>query len=104
MVTMNPTEATTQTVEPMQTMAPSPSIPVVVSAVEAPAAAPVIEPMLVSVGKDRDGDLLGLCEGDCKDDDDCAEGLVCLDRDSEDEVPGCAGEPRKGDDYCVLPS
>ena len=92
MATMNPTESATL-----------PEDPVVVMAGEAPTVPPMVEPMLVSVGKDKDGELLGLCEGDCKDDDDCAEGLICLDRDSEDEVPGCSGEPRKGDDYCVLP-
>jgi hypothetical protein len=34
---------------------------------------------------------LGLCEGDCDNNGDCEEGLVCFQRGSNQEVPGCAG-------------
>ena len=33
---------------------------------------------------------LGLCQGDCDDDDECGEGLVCLQRGRGDPVPGCS--------------
>ena len=33
---------------------------------------------------------LQLCQGDCDDDDECDEGMVCLQRDRFDPVPGCA--------------
>lgn len=32
---------------------------------------------------------LGVCDGDCDDDDDCAEGLKCYNRYSDETVPGC---------------
>ena len=50
------------------------------------------------------------CQGDCDDDDECASGLFCWKRDSDDHsfgenVPhGCSGAPIDGDtDYCVSP-
>ena len=107
------TAAPTETPMMMTTMAPSetpitvvtmPASVVVLGAEEEPPtiAEATIEPFLVTVGKDNDG-LLGLCEGKCKDDDDCEGDLICLNRDSEDEVPGCGGEPKGGDDYCINP-
>jgi len=60
-------------------------------------------PMLVSVDKNHKGDL-GLCEGKCKNDNDCAGDLICLKRDANDgDVPGCGGVPNGGDDYCISP-
>ena len=49
--------------------------------------------------------LLGLCQGDCDSDSDCAEGLVCFDRSTSSDpgAPGCLGEPVDNWDYCVLP-
>jgi hypothetical protein len=48
---------------------------------------------------------LGLCEGDCDSDSDCAGGLVCFLRDQGDfsDVPGCSGGTSDGSrtDYCV---
>jgi hypothetical protein len=43
---------------------------------------------------------LGLCEGDCDNDSQCAAGLRCFQRDGTEPVPGCSGTgvPRK--DYC----
>ena len=46
---------------------------------------------------------LGQCSGDCDGDGQCAKGLVCLQRNSGDEVPGCGGTPLASKDYCVLP-
>ena len=46
---------------------------------------------------------LGQCSGDCDGDNQCAKGLVCLQRNSGDEVPGCGGTPLASKDYCVLP-
>lgn len=45
---------------------------------------------------------LGECEGDCDDDDDCANGLVCFQRSGIDVVPGCVGNEREsGRDFCI---
>lgn len=34
----------------------------------------------------------GLCQGDCDTNDDCKEGLICFQRNSNEDVPGCAGK------------
>ena len=53
--------------------------------------------------------MCGLCEGDCDEDADCAEGLVCAQRPSGsyESVNGCSGEggwlDRAGSDICVYP-
>ncbi|CAB9510452.1 expressed unknown protein [Seminavis robusta] len=102
-ITMSPT--TTMTDAPTtntNTGAPTNWDPLVISAFEPPTASPTFQPLLATVDKDSDGPL-GLCEGKCKTDDDCEGDLICLDRDSEDEVPGCGGSPHKGDDYCIYP-
>jgi len=45
---------------------------------------------------------LGPCEGDCNNDDDCAEGLYCFQRDSSIEsVPGCVGHDTSRTDFCT---
>jgi hypothetical protein len=47
---------------------------------------------------------LGLCQGDCDDDDDCEGDLVCFQRSAGGGgVPGCQGSDSKGLDYCVSP-
>ena len=46
---------------------------------------------------------LGLCEGDCNSDKDCAKGLICQQRKSFETVPGCEGKGTKGWDYCRYP-
>ena len=46
---------------------------------------------------------LGQCLGDCDNDSECAEGLVCYQRNGDEETPGCYGPGRTGDDYCVDP-
>jgi hypothetical protein len=47
------------------------------------------------------GGKLGLCEGDCDSDADCASGLRCFERDGLAAVPGCSGSGSSGWDYCV---
>jgi hypothetical protein len=49
---------------------------------------------------------LGLCQGDCDSDSDCADNLVCFQRGPNESVPGCSGgeSGNTDDDYCVLPS
>jgi hypothetical protein len=47
---------------------------------------------------------LGECEGYCKKDDDCAEGLRCFQRRGTEQVPGCSGIGDRGEDYCYLES
>eukprot|EP00980_Cylindrotheca_fusiformis_P016329 scaffold4852_cov76-Cylindrotheca_fusiformis.AAC.1 len=49
---------------------------------------------------------LGLCQGDCDSNSDCDEGLVCFQRDGNEEVPGCDGglEDSSRTDYCILAS
>ena len=50
--------------------------------------------------------LLGECEGDCDNDDDCLPGLICFSRDTAGvEVPGCLGgeDDRTLTDYCSYP-
>ena len=50
--------------------------------------------------------LLGLCEGDCDDDSQCQQGLVCKERDGniDPNVPGCIGIDDGPTDYCVCKS
>ena len=47
---------------------------------------------------------LGLCEGDCDGDSDCAEGLKCFGRGGYEVVPGCDGAGKNRNDYCYDPS
>jgi len=45
---------------------------------------------------------LGECQGDCDNDLECEQGLVCLQRNSaESLVPGCDGDVMTEADYCV---
>lgn len=48
-------------------------------------------------------DKLGLCEGKCKKDSDCDEGLICFKRDDNEAVPHCEGglEDNSNTDYCT---
>jgi hypothetical protein len=45
---------------------------------------------------------LGLCEGDCDDDSECGDGLVCFERNRFDSIPGCVGAGAFDKDYCIL--
>lgn len=46
---------------------------------------------------------LGLCQGDCDRDSDCAEGLFCFYKTNgiEQSVPGCEGSDSTSTDFCV---
>jgi hypothetical protein len=49
----------------------------------------------------------GLCQGDCDNDGQCADGLRCFQRNSAnpfDAVPGCAGVGTSQRDYCYKPT
>jgi len=49
-------------------------------------------------------ETLGLCRGDCDSDSECDKGLICLQRDSGQPVPGCKNlDLNNANDYCVLP-
>jgi len=47
-----------------------------------------------------EGQPLGKCEGDCVSDSDCQIGLVCMQRNDNEPVPGCGGTPVSGKGYC----
>ena len=53
------------------------------------------------------GILCGECEGDCDSDDACEGGLVCMEREGFEKVPGCTGEGGTRDmfakDICYEP-
>ena len=61
-----------------------------------------INPELNSIGSNPSG-TLGLCEGDCDNDSDCAAGLKCYQRGGLTSVPGCSGTGISNYDYCVIP-
>lgn len=44
---------------------------------------------------------LGKCEGDCQDDSDCDDNLVCYQRRFDGPAPGCLGEGFKGINFCI---
>jgi len=52
------------------------------------------------IGKDPTR-LLGLCEGDCDSDSDCAGDLICYQRDAGQSIPGCSGTPNSRSDFCI---
>lgn len=59
-------------------------------------------------GKPAEVFPLSECQGDCDKDSDCANNLVCYQRDRRDVVPGCIGDKNtvenSNSDYCVDPS
>ncbi|CAB9505694.1 expressed unknown protein [Seminavis robusta] len=58
---------------------------------------------LVNVGNNLGpGANLGHCEGDCDNDAECADGLICYQRTVGDSVPGCTGNLNTENDYCIL--
>lgn len=46
---------------------------------------------------------LRLCEGNCHDDSDCGDGLVCKQRVAGDDIEGCDGDISSESDFCVWP-
>jgi len=57
---------------------------------------------VVKNGEPVDRYPLGVCEGHCLRDSDCADGLVCYKRSYFDPVPGCDGAGTRGKDYCIV--
>jgi hypothetical protein len=47
---------------------------------------------------------LGVCEGDCDNDGECAAGLLCFQRSGTESVPGCSGSGVSAKDYCYDPN
>lgn len=45
----------------------------------------------------------GRCLGECSDDDECEEGLLCFKRGQYDLIPGCGGPGKQGQSYCYDP-
>ena len=63
-------------------------------------AEPSRDPELEIVGQCTAASPCGLCQGDCDSDDECEVGLICKQRGSFEQVPGCSGLGRGGLDYC----
>jgi len=65
-------------------------------------------PRIQGLGGEPDASLfpLHLCQGDCDNDNECAPGLVCFQKDAYTAVPGCLGgeDDSSLTDYCVLES
>ena len=40
------------------------------------------------------------CQGDCDDDTECGQGLICHQRKGSEKVPHCRGDAVDGADYC----
>ena len=64
------------------------------------------EELVIIVGDDGEPEdifPLSVCQGDCDDDDECADDLQCFNRDDLEEVIGCIGDGESGRDYCYIP-
>ncbi len=61
-----------------------------------------IYPELQSIGIDPT-QKLQVCQGDCDKDSECADGLVCFQREGFEPVPGCRGTGTNVWDYCIYP-
>ena len=59
--------------------------------------------MMGDNGSPADAFPLGLCEGDCDSDSQCAGNLRCFFRSGTAQVPGCSGAGVSGKDYCYDP-
>jgi hypothetical protein len=101
------------TAAPVSAPVPAPvSAPVqapVPAPVPTPVAAPRPEPFISQIARNESPPSifpLGLCQGDCDRDSDCAPGLRCFQRDSRQAVPGCrGGEQNTGNgDFCYDPN
>jgi hypothetical protein len=91
---------------------PTPAAGPVVSPVPAPVAAPSPSgprPVVTVVGDNGSPSSrfpLGLCQGDCDRDSDCAGTLRCFQRNGGQDVPGCSGGSNEGSrsDFCYDPA
>lgn len=81
------------------TVPPAPIMP------EMPPGEPVILPLtfMGQSGVPESAYPLGKCQGDCDEDTDCIDGLICYYRRAGEAVPGCGGELSTNVDYCVDP-
>jgi hypothetical protein len=78
--------------------APSPSAP-------SPPTAPGTLVITGDNGTPASAFPMNLCEGDCDKDADCFGNLICFQRDTGNDVPGCIGvADSDGSDYCCDPS
>ena len=60
---------------------------------------------MLSGGNDNAAKNLTACTGECDSDAQCAEGLLCFQRDNGEKIPGCTGPgSAKYWDYCFDPS
>lgn len=103
--TPQPTESPSPTAAPTVSLAPtkSPS-PTTAPVTEAPT--PYVPKQIEVVGNDgfpEDLFPLGLCQGDCDDDDECGWGLYCVQRNNADDpVPACDSTGADSDrDFCA---
>ena len=62
------------------------------------------EPMLEHVDECSADTPCTECQGDCNNDEDCADNLVCFARLDDGNVPGCTGTGETGTDYCIQAS
>lgn len=70
---------------------------------ESPDQSQCVPRSFVSRGQDGAPNM-AQCEGDCDEDSDCAEGLVCKKREYGQAVPGCSGWNFPQFDYCYDPN
>ena len=45
----------------------------------------------LSHNEGNNGDIMGVCEGDCDNDSECAGALICFQRSANEVLPGCVG-------------
>ncbi|KAL7464135.1 hypothetical protein ACHAXS_004469 [Conticribra weissflogii] len=69
-----------------------------------PTSPPTSAPTIRDNGNPSSSFPLGICEGDCDNDSDCANGLICYERSGTEPVPGCEGSGVSGKDYCYDPN
>jgi len=65
---------------------------------------PIGRPFLTTISNTGNESNLGLCEGECDNDGDCAPGLRCFQRNGYAPVPGCSGTGVEDFDYCYDPT
>jgi hypothetical protein len=70
---------------------------------QVPTSASIQLQVLGDNGDPADAYPLPECAGDCDEDSDCAEGLICFQRDVGEDVPGCLGgtDDNTRSDFCI---